>query len=62
MATPTGKYKDCKHWDKVLGAAKSRKGLRLLAETYEKTGHPGCLNAIMDSADADLWITYYTGK
>lgn len=29
---------------------------------YEATGHPGILNAIMDNADANLFITYQTGR
>ena len=53
---------DCKHWDAIIEAAKARPRLKTLAENYERTGHPACLNAIMDNADANLWITYYTGR
>ena len=58
---PTGAYANCKHWDKVVEAAKLRPQLKRLAYNWEQTGHPACLNAIMDNADANLWITYYTG-
>lgn len=59
---PTGKYANGKHWPAILEAAKLRPRLARLAENYERTGHPACLNAIMDNADANLWITYYTGE
>jgi hypothetical protein len=49
---PTGKYADCKHWENILVAAKQRPNLKSFVATYEKTGHPGCLNSIMDNADA----------
>ena len=62
MREPTGKYKNCKHWPEVVEAAKLRPHLYATAKMYELTGHPGCLNVIMDNADADLWTTYYTGK
>ena len=59
---PTGPYSTCKYWSQIIEAAKLRPRLKGLAENYEKTGHPACLNAIMDNADANLWITYYTGR
>ena len=59
---PTGKYANCKHWPQVIEAAKLRPTLKPLADNYEVTGHAGCLNAIMDNADANLWLTYYTGR
>ena len=59
---PTGKYANCKHWDAIIEAAKLRPRLSNLIKTYERTGHPGCLNAIMDNADANLWLTYHTGR
>ena len=59
---PTGKYEGCKFWDAIVKAALLKPHLKLLAENYLKTKHPACLNAIMDNADANLWITYYTGK
>lgn len=59
---PTGKYEDCKHWPQIIEAAKLRPRLKILAENYEQTGHPACLNTIMDNADANLWITYHTGR
>ena len=62
MSKPTGKYKNCKHRPEVIEAAKLRPSLKKLSMEYEATQHPGCLNAIMDNADANLWITYYTGK
>jgi hypothetical protein len=58
---PTGKYKNCKHWPAVIESAKVRPMLKKIVSNYESTGHPACLNAIMDNADANLWITYYTG-
>ena len=59
---PTGKYGSCKHWPKIIESTKLRPRLKHLAENYEKTGQPACLNAIMDNADANLWITYHTGR
>ena len=59
---PTGKYTDCKHWYQVIEAAKLRPRLKILVENYEKSGHPACLNAIMNNADVNLWITYHTGR
>lgn len=59
---PTGRYATCKYWPQIIDAAKLRPKLQHLAKIYEKTGHPACLNAIMDNADANLWITYYTGR
>jgi hypothetical protein len=59
---PTGKYSSCQHWPKVVEAAKLRPQLAHLAINYEASRHPGCLNAIMDNADANLWMTYYTGR
>jgi len=61
MNLPTGKYAGCKHWPAVIEAAKLRSHLARLAANYEASGHPACLNAIMDNADANLWLTYYTG-
>jgi hypothetical protein len=58
---PTGKYAGCQHWAAVIKSAKLRPRLQTLVANYEKTGHPACLNAIMDNADANLWITFYTG-
>ena len=60
--SPTGKYSTCKHWPAVIEAAKLRPRLKRLATNYEATGHPACLNSIMDNADAGLWITYHTGR
>ena len=59
---PTGKYAGCKHWPKVITAARLRPRFIHILTCYDKTGHPGCLNLIMDNADANLWLTYYTGK
>jgi hypothetical protein len=59
---PTGKYAGCKYWPQIIQAAKLRPRIKTLVDNYEKTGHAGCLNAIMDNADANLWITYYTGR
>ena len=59
---PTGPYAGCKHWDAVLESAKRRPRLRQLADQYERTGHPACLNTIMGNADAPLWLTYHTGR
>jgi len=59
---PTGRYATCKHWDAVIEAAKRRPRLKTLVENWKKTGHPASLNAIMDNADANLWLTYYTGS
>lgn len=60
---PTGVYARCKHWEKVLEAARLRPRLSAVVAMYDKTKHPGCLNAIMVNADdANLWLTYYTGR
>ncbi len=61
MRLPTGPYQP-KDWSAILEAAKLRPNLKLLADNYERTGHPACLNAIMANADANLWLTYYTGR
>lgn len=62
MIKPTGKYATCKHWQAVIEAARLRPHLTHLVANYERTGHPGCLNTIMDNADSNLWITYHTGR
>lgn len=59
---PTGKYRNCKYWPEVVEAAKRLPELKKVVNNYLSTGHPACLNAIMDNADANLWITYYTGR
>ena len=59
---PTGKYADCKHWDAVIEAAQLRPRLKRLVDNYERTNHAACLNSIMDNADANLWLTYHTGR
>ena len=58
----TGVYQGCKYWDAIIEAAKLRPRLRHLVNNYLITKHPGCLNTIMDNADANLWITYHTGR
>jgi len=58
---PTGPYRT-QYWPAVIEAAKRRRHLRKVAENYELTGHPACLNTIMVNADANLWLTYYTGR
>jgi hypothetical protein len=58
---PTGPYRT-EHWRAVIEAAKLRPRLKHLVQCYERTGHPACLNAIMTNADANLWLTYNTGK
>jgi len=61
---PTGKYagKPEATWITILAAAKRIPRLRKLAENYEATGHPACLNAIMDNAtapsDGALWLIF----
>lgn len=58
----TGKYKGCKYWDAVIEAAAKRPHLENVLSKYKETGHPACLNVIMDNADANLWLTYYSGR
>ena len=65
MNLPTGAYsgKSESVWLKILEAAKRIPRLHPLAENYERTGHPACLNAIMSNAigaDAGhLWLIFY---
>lgn len=57
--TPTGKYVDKGTWPTVIEAAKLNPRTKLLAENYEKWGHPGCLNAIMENGDDRVWLAYH---
>jgi hypothetical protein len=59
---PTGHTYSTKYWAAILEAAALRPHLRRLVANYERTEHPACLSAIMNNADANLWITYYTGR
>jgi len=59
---PTGKYSKCKYWAEILTEANKRSHLKFLVKRYEQTKHPACLNSIMDNGDANLWLTYHTGR
>lgn len=49
-------------WDSILRNAKKRPRLQVFVRNYRASKHPAMLNAIMDNADANLWLTYYTGN
>ena len=66
MNLPTGKYagRSKAVWCKIIAAAKAIPHLKRIAENYEATGHPACLNSIMDNAigsdSGHLWLIFYS--
>ena len=53
--------KQCANVAAVIEQAKKIPNTKILADNYEKTGHPSCFNAIMTNAPAALWLTYHNG-
>lgn len=66
MNLPTGKYAGRSEatWLKIIAAAKGIPRLKQIAENYGLTGHPACLNSIMDNAvgadSGHLWLIFYS--
>lgn len=68
MNLPTGRYSrpNAAAWRRILEEARKIPRLRKIVENHDATGHPACLNAIMDAAlgedSGHLWLIYYTPK
>lgn len=66
MTLPTGAYagQSEANWKRVLEVAKQIPRLKLLAENYERTDHPACLNALMQAAigadSGPIWLAFYS--